>query len=178
MHWNGQTWRFQESDFRMRTLTRERYGAGFLSSDVTVQDWGVNAAEYARIPFANVGLVKLPEEVDDERQGRRAVSGADRLQGAFVAVVQHHAGAGLRLNWQFGDDSVLAGHNLTSITSFSNYHMDDFQDGDGTSYDILTYLPVNGRPSGLTGGLYSFGTFDVKSITQEVRLTSPDSGRL
>ncbi len=87
------------------------------------------------------------------------------------------AGAGLKLNYQFGQDSVLAGHNLTSITSFDNYHMDDFQDGDTTSVDILAYLPVNGRPSGLHGGLYSYGTFDVKSITQEVRLTSPDSGR-
>ncbi|GGY02655.1 TonB-dependent receptor [Massilia dura] len=87
------------------------------------------------------------------------------------------AGAGLRLNWQFGDDSALAGHNLTSITSFDNYHMDDYQDGDGTSADILRYLPVNGRPTGLSGGLYSYGTFDVKSVTQEVRLTSPDTGR-
>jgi iron complex outermembrane receptor protein len=87
------------------------------------------------------------------------------------------AGAGLKLNWQFGDDSVLAGHNLTSITSFDNYHMDDYQDGDGTSADILGYLPVNGKLTGLSGGLYSYGTFDVKSVTQEVRLTSPDTGR-
>lgn len=45
VHWNGQTWRFQDSDLRMRTLTRERYGAGFLSPDITVQDWGVSAAD-------------------------------------------------------------------------------------------------------------------------------------
>ena len=41
VHWNGQTWRFQESDYRMRSLTAERYGPKFLSADATVQDWGV-----------------------------------------------------------------------------------------------------------------------------------------
>ena len=44
VHWNGQTWRFQESDYRMRTLTRERYGAKFLPEEASVQDWGVDAA--------------------------------------------------------------------------------------------------------------------------------------
>lgn len=41
VHWNGQTWRFQESDYRMRSLTEERYGPKFLPADATVQDWGV-----------------------------------------------------------------------------------------------------------------------------------------
>jgi gluconate 2-dehydrogenase alpha chain len=45
VHWNGQNWRFQESDYRMRTLTAERYGAKFLPEDASVQDWGVTAAE-------------------------------------------------------------------------------------------------------------------------------------
>ena len=45
VHWNGQTWRFQDSDFRMRTLTAERYGAKFMPSEATVQDWGVSGAE-------------------------------------------------------------------------------------------------------------------------------------
>ena len=45
VHWNGQTWRFQDSDFRMRTLTAERYGAKFLPPETTVQDWGVSGAE-------------------------------------------------------------------------------------------------------------------------------------
>src|SRR5688572_25887149 len=30
VHWNGQTWRFQDADFRMHTLTTERYGRDFL----------------------------------------------------------------------------------------------------------------------------------------------------
>ncbi|HYD56214.1 MAG TPA: GMC family oxidoreductase [Burkholderiales bacterium] len=45
VHWNGQTWRFQDTDFRMRTLTEERYGKGFLPEEATVQDWGVTAAD-------------------------------------------------------------------------------------------------------------------------------------
>ena len=45
VHWNGQNWRFQESDYRMRTLTAERYGAKFLPEEASVQDWGVSAAE-------------------------------------------------------------------------------------------------------------------------------------
>jgi gluconate 2-dehydrogenase alpha chain len=45
VHWNGQTWRFQESDYRMRTLTAERYGAKFLPAEATIQDWGVSAKD-------------------------------------------------------------------------------------------------------------------------------------
>jgi len=45
VHWNGQTYRFQDTDFRMRTRVTERYGRGFLSPDVTIQDWGVTAQE-------------------------------------------------------------------------------------------------------------------------------------
>jgi gluconate 2-dehydrogenase alpha chain len=45
VHWNGQTWRFQDSDFRMRTHTAERYGHGFLPDEATVQDWGVTAQD-------------------------------------------------------------------------------------------------------------------------------------
>src|SRR3954468_3495365 len=35
VHWNGQTYRFQETDFRMRSLTEQRYGKKFLAPDVT-----------------------------------------------------------------------------------------------------------------------------------------------
>lgn len=45
VHWNGQNWRFQESDYRMRTLTAERYGAKFLPEEASVQDWGLTSAE-------------------------------------------------------------------------------------------------------------------------------------
>ena len=45
VHWNGQTYRFQDSDFLQKSHTVERYGAKFLDADLTVQDWGVNAAD-------------------------------------------------------------------------------------------------------------------------------------
>jgi gluconate 2-dehydrogenase alpha chain len=45
VHWNGQTYRFQDSDFRMRTLTTQRYGKQFTDPDLMIQDWGVTAAE-------------------------------------------------------------------------------------------------------------------------------------
>jgi gluconate 2-dehydrogenase alpha chain len=45
VHWNGQTFRFQDDDFRQRSRTVERYGRRFIPADVTIQDWGVTAAE-------------------------------------------------------------------------------------------------------------------------------------
>jgi gluconate 2-dehydrogenase alpha chain len=45
VHWNGQTFRFQEDDFRQRSRVIERYGRKFIPPDVTIQDWGVSAAE-------------------------------------------------------------------------------------------------------------------------------------
>jgi len=45
VHWNGQTYRFQDSDFKMRSRTIERYGKNFMPPDVTIQDWGVSADE-------------------------------------------------------------------------------------------------------------------------------------
>jgi len=45
VHWNGQTYRFQDSDFNLRTRTLERYGKNFVGDEVLLQDWGVNASE-------------------------------------------------------------------------------------------------------------------------------------
>src|SRR6201988_2971276 len=41
VHWNAETWRFLPSDFVVRTHLTERYGAGFLPEDMTIQDWGI-----------------------------------------------------------------------------------------------------------------------------------------
>ena len=41
VHWNGQTWRFLPSDFRIRSHTIERYGSRFIPADMTIQDWPV-----------------------------------------------------------------------------------------------------------------------------------------
>ena len=45
VHWNGQTYRFQDADFKLRTHTLERYGKSFLPDEISAQDWGVGAAE-------------------------------------------------------------------------------------------------------------------------------------
>ena len=41
VHWNGQTWRFLPSDFRLRSHVEQRYGRGFVPEGMTIQDWGV-----------------------------------------------------------------------------------------------------------------------------------------
>ncbi len=41
VHWNAETWRFLPSDFVLKTHLTQRYGAGFLPADMTIQDWGV-----------------------------------------------------------------------------------------------------------------------------------------
>jgi gluconate 2-dehydrogenase alpha chain len=45
VHWNGQTYRFQNSDFTLRSHITQRYGANFIGPDLTIQDWGVTAVE-------------------------------------------------------------------------------------------------------------------------------------
>ena len=41
VHWNGQTWRFQEADFRLRSHHEERYGKTFVPEELAIQDWGI-----------------------------------------------------------------------------------------------------------------------------------------
>jgi gluconate 2-dehydrogenase alpha chain len=45
VHWNGQTWRFQPSDFVLRSHILDRYGAGILQEGLTIGDWGVTYDE-------------------------------------------------------------------------------------------------------------------------------------
>jgi len=44
VHWNGQTWRFWDSDLQIHTKLSERYGSSKIA-DLQLQDWGVTAAE-------------------------------------------------------------------------------------------------------------------------------------
>lgn len=41
VHWNGQTWRFQESDFTLRSHYQQRYGQDFIPDELTIRDWGI-----------------------------------------------------------------------------------------------------------------------------------------
>ncbi|HJV85738.1 MAG TPA: GMC family oxidoreductase [Noviherbaspirillum sp.] len=45
VHWNGQTWRFLPTDFKIRSHTEQRYGKKFIPDDMTIQDWGVTYEE-------------------------------------------------------------------------------------------------------------------------------------
>jgi gluconate 2-dehydrogenase alpha chain len=47
VHWNAETWRFLPTDFVLRTHLTQRYGAGFLPEDMTIQDWGLTYDELA-----------------------------------------------------------------------------------------------------------------------------------
>jgi iron complex outermembrane receptor protein len=87
----------------------------------------------------------------------------------------HDYGSGLKVDYAPEGDSFLAGHILSSITSYDKYHMNDYQDGDGTDWSVMPYVVPNGP---YTGGLIQYGSNDVKSVTQEFRITSPDKQRL
>jgi gluconate 2-dehydrogenase alpha chain len=45
VHWNGQTYRYHPSDFRMRSHTIERYGARKIPAEMSIQDWGITYDE-------------------------------------------------------------------------------------------------------------------------------------
>lgn len=80
-------------------------------------------------------------------------------------------GAGLKFNY-----ALPSGHTLTSISSFDRYHANDSRDQDFVDVPTLLYYPLaNGKPAGVNAGNVQYGTFDVKSRTQEFRLTSPEN---
>lgn len=45
VQWSGQTWRWGDDEFRIRSLYEERYGKGFIPADMTLQDWGIRYDE-------------------------------------------------------------------------------------------------------------------------------------
>jgi gluconate 2-dehydrogenase alpha chain len=45
IHWGGLTWRFLPTDFRIRSVIAERYGAAAIPGDMTIQDWPVSYDE-------------------------------------------------------------------------------------------------------------------------------------
>jgi len=42
IHYHAQSWRFNPWDFRVRSATLERYGAGYLPEGTTLEDWPVS----------------------------------------------------------------------------------------------------------------------------------------
>jgi len=82
-----------------------------------------------------------------------------------------------RIDYQFGDASILKGHSFSSITSADHWRMFDYQDIDGTDAPFLLGFPV-ANPSGINSGAAIRGYFHARSVTQEFRLTSPGDTRL
>ena len=39
IHYHAQSWRLNPWDFRVRSATLERYGAGYIPAGTTVEDW-------------------------------------------------------------------------------------------------------------------------------------------
>jgi iron complex outermembrane receptor protein len=84
-----------------------------------------------------------------------------------TGVESRTAGAGLKVSYTLPSDAVLM-----SISSYERYKAKDYRDND------LVDIPTIARPgeSALTVGSYQFGTYDIRSKTQELRLVSPDRG--
>jgi gluconate 2-dehydrogenase alpha chain len=55
-HWAGWTWRHHPGDFKVRTMTIQRYGAQAIPQDATIQDWPMTYDElepyYDRFEYA------------------------------------------------------------------------------------------------------------------------------
>jgi iron complex outermembrane recepter protein len=72
-------------------------------------------------------------------------------------------GGSARISYRFGD------HELSSITGYQRYEMFDDQDVDGSATNLFGAVAAP-----LSGGPRAYGEFDVRSLSQEFRLTSPD----
>jgi iron complex outermembrane receptor protein len=86
-----------------------------------------------------------------------------------TGLTSRTAGSGLKVSYSLPSDAVLM-----SISSYERYKADDYRDND------LVDVPTLARPGvpGLTVGSSQFGTYDIRSSTQELRLVSPDRGNL
>jgi iron complex outermembrane receptor protein len=78
-------------------------------------------------------------------------------------------GTGLKLTYTLPNDAVLM-----SITSYERYKANDYRDQD------FVDVPTIARPGTtvLSEGNNQFGTYDIRSKSQEFRLISPDAGNL
>ncbi len=85
---------------------------------------------------------------------------ATRLDLEPVADVKDYGGS-LKFNVKLGS------HTLTSITAATHYHLADLTDFDGSDLNVRAAFGTG------TGGFTQGGSFDAKTFSQEIRLTSP-----
>ncbi|MYM30717.1 TonB-dependent receptor [Duganella sp. CY15W] len=84
-----------------------------------------------------------------------------------TGLISSDRGVGLKVSWTLPNDATLM-----SITSWSKYLANDFRDQDFT--DVPTIAAAGQTVP--TIGNYQFGTYDIRSKTQEIRYVSPDTG--
>ncbi len=90
-----------------------------------------------------------------------------------TGLTSSDTGIGLRVNYDFANGTVL-----TSITSTEHYTANDYRDQDFVDVPTLEYYPLaNGKPAGVDSGYVQYGQYDIKSNSEELRLTSPDEGK-
>ncbi|MCH8686237.1 TonB-dependent receptor [Pedomonas mirosovicensis] len=77
-------------------------------------------------------------------------------------------GGSLRVSYEAGE------HTLLSVTSYTRFNLRDSQDLDGTAVNLNQAV----SPDASAGGRENHGRFDAEQWTQELRLISPDDGRL
>ena len=123
-------------------------------------------------------------------QGATQLPESDVLKGIPIGPSNHYIdmdyrngggdsrtyGATGRMDYNFSEDSFLKGYSFAAITSDEHWRMFDYQDQDGTAVPFLLYYPLT-APSGIDSGAYQHGYFEVDSVTQEFRLTSPGDTR-
>jgi iron complex outermembrane receptor protein len=86
-----------------------------------------------------------------------------------TGIASRTSGTGLKFSYTLPNDATLM-----SITSYQRYKANDSRDQDFTDVPTLT-RPGENVP---TVGNNQFGTYDITSRTQEIRLVSPDTGNL
>jgi iron complex outermembrane receptor protein len=86
-----------------------------------------------------------------------------------TGIKSRTSGAGLKLSYTLPNDAILM-----SISSYQRYKANDSRDQD------FTDVPTIARPgeTKFTVGNNQFGSYDIRSKTQEIRLVSPDSDKL
>jgi len=71
VHWSGHTWRWNDMEFKVRSMYEEKYGKKFIPADMTIHDWGIDYAEM--------------EKYYDRFEYTAAISGkAGNLKGTIV----------------------------------------------------------------------------------------------
>ncbi|WP_431287358.1 TonB-dependent receptor [Roseateles chitinivorans] len=99
----------------------------------------------------------------------------DVRMDSATGIESETKGASLRINY-----AAPNGMALTSITSTQRYTANDYRDQDFTDVHTLLYFPIAPGKStvGRDAGYVQYGTYVIDSKTQELRLTSSDTGNL